>query len=141
EINPDLVLRGEDVEPRFGQTEKMVDSAELTIGSSSAIMACGAARLGLRTAFLGVVGDDPFGRFMLDAMTARDVDTTYCVVEPSLETGISVILSRDADRAILTHLGAISALRAEQVDRSLFDRSRHVHVGGYFLLDALRPDL
>ncbi|MRR31941.1 carbohydrate kinase, partial [bacterium] len=46
EINPDLVLSG-NVLPEFGQVEKIVDSAVLTIGSSSAIFACGAARLGL----------------------------------------------------------------------------------------------
>jgi sugar/nucleoside kinase (ribokinase family) len=63
EINPDLILTG-DVVPAFRQTEKLVDSATLTIGSSSAIFACGAARLGLKIAFVGVCGDDLFGRFM-----------------------------------------------------------------------------
>ena len=53
EINPDLVLTG-DVTPEFGQVEKLVNSAVLTIGSSSAIFACGAARLGLKVAFIGV---------------------------------------------------------------------------------------
>ena len=38
EINPDLILTG-DVLPEFGQVEKLVDSATLTIGSSSAIFA------------------------------------------------------------------------------------------------------
>ncbi len=141
EINPDLVLRGADVVPRFGQAEKMVDAADLTIGSSSAIMACAAARLGLRTAFVGVVGDDAFGRFMLDAMAARGIDTRSCIVDDALDTGVSVILSQGDDRAILTHLGAISALRLDQVDRTLMRASRHLHVGGYFLLDALRPGL
>lgn len=42
EINPDLILTG-NVVPEFGQVEKLVDSAALTIGSSSAIFACGAA--------------------------------------------------------------------------------------------------
>ena len=36
EINPDLIVTG-DVIPAFGQAEKLVDSAKLTIGSSSAI--------------------------------------------------------------------------------------------------------
>jgi len=57
EINPDLILAG-DVEPVFGQVEKLVDSATLTVGSSSAIFACGAARLGLKTAFVGLCGAD-----------------------------------------------------------------------------------
>ncbi len=61
ELNVDLILTG-DVTPGFGQAEKLVDDATLTLGSSSAIFACGAARLGLRVAFIGKVGDDDFGR-------------------------------------------------------------------------------
>ena len=56
----------------------------MTVGSSSAIFACGAARLGLRVAFHGVVGDDPFGRFMLEELAAREVDVAACVVDPEL---------------------------------------------------------
>ena len=97
EINPDLILRGEDVAPAFGQAEKLVDAATLTIGASSAIMACGAARLGLRTAFVGLVGDDEFGRFMLHALQERGVDTTGCVIDPAQHTGMSVILSQPHD--------------------------------------------
>ena len=37
-------------------------------------MACAAARLGLRVAMVGVVGDDVFGRFMLDAMREHGLD-------------------------------------------------------------------
>jgi sugar/nucleoside kinase (ribokinase family) len=141
EINPDLILRGADVVPAFGQAEKLVEEATLTIGSSSVITACGAARLGLRVAFLGVVGDDPFGHFMLEAMAARGIDTAACIVDPALATGLSVILARPDDRAILTHLGTMPALRPEQVDPALLRRARHVHVGSYFLLYRLQPGL
>ena len=112
EINPDLILTG-DVEPAFGQAEKLVDSADLEVGSSSAIFACGAARLGLKVAFAGVCGDDFFGRFMLAEMTKRGIDISHIVVDPALQTGLSVILNRGGDRAILTHPGCIAALRAE----------------------------
>lgn len=141
EINPDLILRGEDIVPAFGQAEKLVEDARLTIGSSSAITACGAARLGLRTAFLGVAGDDTFGHFMLGAMGARGIDTSACIVDPALTTGLSVILARPDDRAILTYLGTMPALRPEQVDPALLQRARHVHVGSYFLLYRLQPGL
>lgn len=140
ELNPDLVLRGETVEPAFGQAETLVDAADLTVGSSAAIMACGAARLGLRTAFVGVVGDDLFGHFMLDALRRRGVDVDSCHRDPSLRTGLSVILSRPEDRAILTYPGAIPALTAAQVPEELVRDSAHLHLASYFLLDALRPD-
>lgn len=143
EINPDIILRGPDVTPVFGQSEKLVEQAVLTIGSSSAIMACGAARLGLRVSFCGLVGDDFFGRFMLDALTSRGIDTSACVVDnQGRSTGLSVILAQTGgDRAILTHAGNIGGLTIEQIDRSLLARARHLHVGSYFLLAGLRPDL
>ncbi len=60
EINPDLILTG-DVLPAFNQVERLVDSATLSVGSSSAIFACGAVRLGLKVAFIGLCIDYIFG--------------------------------------------------------------------------------
>lgn len=145
EINPDIILRGTDVVPVFGQVEKMVDAADLTIGSSSVITACGAARLGLKVAFIGVVGDDVYGRFMLTAMQKRGIDTSHCLINPTLQTGFTVILAKpDGDRAMLTYAGTIAALQPQQINRDLLAQTRHLHVGSYFLLDGLRdglPDL
>lgn len=140
EINPDLILSG-DVEPVFGQVEKLVDAAALVIGSSSAILACGAARLGLKVAFIGLCGDDVFGRFMLEQMQAHGVNTENVIVRPGKSTGLSVILNRGADRAILTQPGLIPALRAKDVADSLLRQARHLHVASYFLQTALQPGL
>jgi sugar/nucleoside kinase (ribokinase family) len=144
EVNADLVVTGADVEPEFGQVEKLVTRAALAVGSSSVITACAAARLGLRTAFAGMVGDDAIGRFMVDAMAARGVDVRGCIVDPALETGVSVLLvdtSTERGRAILTAPGAMSALQARDVDADLLAAARHVHCGGYFLQPALQPGL
>ena len=140
EINADLVLSG-DVEPEFGQVEKLLDDATLTLGSSGGIFACGAARLGLRAAMAGMVGDDMFGRFMLDGLMRRGVDTGGVLIDPSVKTGLTVILSQRGDRALLTHLGAITGLRADQVDRRLLASARHVHVTSYYLQKGLHPGL
>lgn len=140
EINPDLILSG-NVEPAFGQVEKLVDSAELTIGSSSVIFACGAARLGLKVAFIGICGDDIFGRFMLADMKSRGVDIGYVIVVPGGSTGLSVILNRGNDRAILTSPGLMSALTADDIPDSLLRQARHLHVASYFLQESLQPGL
>jgi sugar/nucleoside kinase (ribokinase family) len=141
DCNPDLILRGDGVEPAFGQAERLIDAAELTIGGSGAIMACGASRLGLRTGIVGVVGDDEFGRFMIRALGERGVETAGLVVDSRSRTGLSVILSRDQDRAILTFPGAIAALEASLVDPALLARARHVHVSSFFLQTALARGL
>jgi sugar/nucleoside kinase (ribokinase family) len=133
EINPDIVVRDADPAPVFGQVERAVRSISITVGSSSAIFACGAARLGLRVAFHGVVGADPFGRLMLEELAAREVDVAACVVDPDLPTGATVILTDGTDRAILTAIGAIAALDVGAVPGELVNRSRHLHSGGYYL--------
>ncbi len=140
ELNADLILRG-DVTPAFGQVEKVVDAATLTLGSSSAIFACGVARLGLRVAFVGKVGADEFGHFVLRELDRRGVNTDGVTIDPAIPTGLSVILSRPADRAILTYLGSIAALRFDEIDLTRLSRARHLHLGSFYLLDALRPDV
>jgi len=89
EINPDLILTDPNLEPQFGQVEVLVENANLTVGSSSVIFACGAARLGLKVAFIGVVGDDLFGRYMLDEMEERGIDISSVIVDPDQKTGFS----------------------------------------------------
>jgi len=140
EINPDLIFSG-NVLPDFGQVEKLVASYTLAVGSSSAIFACGAARLGLRVAFIGVCGQDVFGRFMLDEMQKRNIDVSNVIIRPDGQTGISVILNQDADRAILTHIGLMAELRASDIPDDLLCQVRHLHVASYFLQTKLQPDL
>jgi len=138
EINPDLILIG-DVLPEFGQVEKLVDSAKLTIGSSSVIFACGVARLGLKVGFIGVVGDDLFGQFMLKSMQQRNIDISNVIVNQEQSTGFSVILNKGTDRAILTFVGAIDALSPKQLTDELLSQTRHLHIASYFLQNKLRP--
>ena len=140
ELNADLILSG-DVAPVFGQVEKLIDDAALVLGSSSGIFACGAARLGLRVAFVGKVGDDEFGRFLMGRLKASGVDIAGMIIDSTIKTGLTVIFSRGNDRAMLTYPGAIATLRYEEVDTSLLERARHLHLGSYYLLDALRPDV
>ncbi|MDP9316556.1 MAG: carbohydrate kinase family protein [Chloroflexota bacterium] len=140
ELNADLILQG-DVEPAWGQTEKLIDDATLTLGSSSAIFACGIARLGLSVAFAGIVGDDLLGHFCRDQLAARGIDTSGVVVDSGQRTGMTIILQRPDDRAMLTFPGAIAALTVQQVKPALLDAARHIHVGSYYLQTALQPGL
>lgn len=141
EINPDLILSDPELQPRFGQQEILIDKSDITIGSSNAIFACGAARLGLIVAIIGVVGEDIFGTYMRQSLETRKVDISNVIVDAAQKTGFSVILNRTTDRAILTFTGAINSLRAEDVQDELLSKVRHLHVASYFLQTALQPGL
>jgi sugar/nucleoside kinase (ribokinase family) len=141
DANPDLVLLGEDLAPAFGQAERLVDDARMVIGGSGAILACGAARLGLRVAFAGVVGEDLFGAFMREQLEARGIDIGSLSVDLDRPTGITVVLARKDDRAMLTSTGTIGDLRRSLIDANVLARSRHVHVSSYFLQRTLAAEL
>jgi sugar/nucleoside kinase (ribokinase family) len=138
ELNVDLILRG-NVRPEFGQVENLVEDMTLTAGGSAAIFAASAAKMGLRVLYASVVGDDLFGEFMLEAMQDAGVDTSLVRVDPDVKTGATVHLSRGHDRAMLTYLGSIAAVRPEHVPSEAYEKARHLHVASPFLLSGLYP--
>jgi ribokinase len=145
DANPDLVLAGDTV-PRFGQAEQLLDSADLVLGGSAAIMACGLAQLGVATGLAAVVGRDAFGDLVLARLVDRGVDAGPVLRDPEHPTGLSVILrsgtADGGDRAILTLPGTLPMLRAAHV-REVVEarRPRHVHVASYFLQPTLAAEL
>jgi sugar/nucleoside kinase (ribokinase family) len=141
DANPDLVLRG-DVVPRFGQEEQLVDDASVVIGGSAAITAHGLARLGRPVSLLAAVGDDALGRELRARLDGAGVDVSTMHLRAGRATGLSVLLSRGDDRAILTHLGVIDSLDASEVLTALeHDAVRHLHVASLFLQPGLAADL
>lgn len=141
ELNPDAIVASGALEPEFGQAERVVDRGALTVGSSGAIVACGAARLGLRTDYVGLVGDDAAGRFIVGELGARGIDVSRCRVQPGESTGLSVVLARGSDRATLTALGAMSSLTAADVGDDDLSATDHLHVSSPYLQTGLRPGL
>jgi ribokinase len=144
DVNPDLILCG-DVVPRFGQAEQLLSAAELVIGGSAGITAHGFARLGRPVALAAAIGADSFGAAVTEALSAAGVDTTHLVIRAEETTGLTVVLSNGADRAILTRPGAIPTLSADDV-RAAVERAataglRHVHVCALFLTPNLAAEL
>ena len=136
DANPDLVLLG-DVVPRFGQVEQILQRADLVLAGSAGIVACGTARLGLRTALAAHVGTDLFGDLMVSGLAARGVDTSLVQRDRGTPTGLSVILSTPGDRAILTLPGTIPLQRADEIDDDALAATRHVHLASWFLIPGL----
>ena len=138
EINVDLICQGYHAFPAPGR-EVLVDDFQMVLGSASAICAMGLARLGTPVTFFGKVGDDPTGHFCLDAMRKRGIDLESVIVDPRLKTGVTVAITSPVDRALVSFLGAIAALKERDVPRALFGKADHVHVSSYYLQEALRP--
>ena len=138
EINVDLILQNYQAFPELGK-EVLVEDCILTLGSSSAICAVGLARLGENVSFLGKVGPDVWGDFCCRRMRDEGIDTSRVIVDPAVKTGITASVTGKADRALITHLGAISEFRAAEVDPAVMRGFNHVHMACYFMQTGLRP--
>ncbi|MDR3138312.1 MAG: sugar kinase [Treponema sp.] len=140
ELNADLIITGLKEAPALNR-EIIAGSFRKTLGSSTALCAANIAKLGLKVGFCGKVGSDEDGRFVLRELQARGVDTNFCKIDPSAETGITLGLNWGGDRALVTVPGAISTFSAADFDPAVLKTAGHIHVGSFFLQTALRRDL
>ena len=97
-----------------------------------------AAKLGARVAFVGLVGEDSFGDFLVRTLGDSGVNTDYVHRSAVVKTGVTVSLSMRADRAFATYVGSNAAFAVEHLDFAAFARARHLHLGSYFLLRGMR---
>ena len=139
EINVDLVLQGYTEFPVPGK-EVLVQDFAMVLGSATAIMAMGLARLGTPVAFVGRVGDDVWGRYCLDDMASRGIDLSRVIRGGGLKTGVTVSITHPLDRALVTYLGAISALTGADVPDAAMAGLDHLHASSFFFQEGLRPD-
>ena len=93
---------------------------------------------GKKTAFLGKVGDDTFGRLLLGTLSGAGIETKGIVVDPKVFTTLAfVTFDEQGDRSFsfARKPGADTCLRWEEVDTSLIDDAKIFHFGTLSLTD------
>jgi sugar/nucleoside kinase (ribokinase family) len=138
ELNIDAVAAGLSEAPKMG-VEILASDFQLTLGSASAIFACGIAKLGHAVTFISRVGADDVGKFCLAALRAEGVSTRHVSRDEGLKTGVTVSLSTREDRALVTYLGATAALSYDHINLAWLKAHNHLHMTSYFLQTRLRP--
>jgi len=138
ELNADVILMDIPSFPQIGK-EKIANKMVLTMGSASAILACNIARLGLQTGFIGKLGDDEFGTLVLDTLQDANVDCSGIMIDDSVQTGVTVVMSFPHDYAMLTYMGAMESFSIRNVDFDYINTARHLHLSSYYLQPAMRP--
>lgn len=97
------------------------------------IFAVQAARLGAKVGAIGAVGQDAFGKCLLDQLQADDVDTRGIHTLPDYTTGVAfVAYNADGTRDFVFHArhAAAGQLSPAMLDESLFDGLKCLHIMG-----------
>ena len=104
-------------------------------GGAVSNVAIGIARLGGSAAFVGTVGRDPLGRFLVRTLAHENVDVDGVRVVDAVTSAILVARGPDGGRDFypLTKSGAETALAPQDLNASTFARAVCVHFGGVVL--------
>jgi len=141
EINLDLIFYGFPMEIPM-ERELLATGFEVTLGSSSAILAHNLASLGLATGFITRVGPDELGRLALDRLAESGVDLSKVVhARDGVGTGVTVLLQHGSERRILTYPGTMAEMSRADLDIRYLSSARHFHLSSLFLQRGLQKDL
>ncbi len=140
ELNVDILLNGIDGFPQVGK-EILAGSMNVVLGSSSAIFAANAAALGASVSFCGKVGDDANGKLCMQSLKKMGVHTNYISVSTEKNTGATLILNYDQDRANITYCGAMALFTQADIPWDHISEFDHVHLSNFFVQEGIREDI
>lgn len=126
--------------PRLPHAGELIltDELRLSIGGCAANAAVDLVRVGHEVDVVGSVGDDAFGRFILDRLDDDGVGTSLIKTLSHVGTsGTMIVNVRGEDRRFIHTLGANSHLRASDIPWHEVRRAKVLYVGGYLLMQAL----
>ncbi|RXZ83404.1 carbohydrate kinase [Paenibacillaceae bacterium] len=101
-------------------------------GGAPANVLAALAKLGVETAFIGKVGSDQFGRYLLDTLTGCGIDASGVVLDAEANTTLAFVhLAADGDRtfSFYRNPGADQLLKPEEVNTALIENSKVFHFG------------
>jgi fructokinase len=107
-------------------------------GGAPANVAVAAHRLGAETAFIGKVGEDIFGRHLIEVLETEGVETRGMRIDEDARTTMAIIAMPDehtAEFVFYRNPGADLRLRTDELDIDLLRNTRALHIGSLSLVD------
>lgn len=118
---------------QIGARLEDVTSFAKYLGGSSANIAFGSARLGLRSAMLARVGDDHMGRFLSETLAREGCDVSHLKIDRERLTALVLLGLKDRDTFPLIFYRencADMALEADDIDEQYIASSRALLITG-----------
>lgn len=113
-----------------GKSLVEVESFQKKAGGAPANVATALVKLGVSAEFIGAVGNDSFGKFLLKTLEKYKVGTKYAICHPSASTTIAYVsIDKNGERDFEFMRGADELLTVDQVPFEQFNDSKIIHLG------------
>ncbi|MDG3005588.1 carbohydrate kinase family protein [Paludisphaera mucosa] len=118
-----------------------VDQLYLNIGGGAANTSMALARLGVPVSVSARIGDDAFGRFIVESLESGGVGTSEITVDRERETSQTLIVNvQNEDRRFIHTLGANRGYVAADMDAAIAVTPKVLHIGYFLILPQLDGD-
>ncbi|GAK47601.1 ribokinase [Secundilactobacillus oryzae JCM 18671] len=113
-LNVDTTMRVKRM-PLPGETLQ-AENKSSAAGGKGANQAVAAARAGAETSFIGKVGKDSSGQFMIESLQDDNIDTTCIATDETVGTGSAfILLDEEGQNSILVYGGSNQQVKKEEV--------------------------
>ena len=139
DLNIDLVLNELKDFPELGK-EIIAGSHFLDVGGSGGIFSTVLSSLGVNTYIISKVGDDFFGKFLINELKSYGVNINKLIIEDNKETGITINLSYREDKYQISSLNLVNSLSLGEIIFKNIKDIGHVHFTSYYMMSSLKKD-
>lgn len=107
---------------------------ERKAGGAPFNVACAAAKLGAETTFVGSVGDDLIGDYLIDFAKSKSKAATYITKLPAYNTTLAFVeVAKDGERSFCFYRKNTADYRLPEIPADVWDRAQIVHIGSLML--------
>ncbi len=99
---------------------------------------CAAGNLGMKTSFLGVIGDDIFGKLITADFEYNKVDTSHIIVEKGKRSNFCMAITErsNKNKYLISRPGECREVQVSDIDENFIKSAKMLHVGA--VNDAIR---
>ena len=99
---------------------------------------CAAGNLGAKASMLGVIGDDTFGKMIVDDFKYNNVDTEHLVVAKGKRSNFCICITERSTKSkhLISRGGELREVELDDIDEDFIKSARMIHVG--FVNEAVR---
>src|SRR5258707_1341842 len=122
----------------------ILNSLSLHTGGNACNTGVAMAKLGMKVAAAGMVGQDVLGRAVIEQLTAAGIDTSCVFASNRAQTSATVVAVEPGGERCFFHTPGVTPLLDANAFRRcfpIFRRCKYVQIGYFGLLPALTPDL
>lgn len=144
DLNADITITAD---KRIASGSDTPGRVVLAGGGSAANVAAGAAAVGdsmgetVAARFVGVIGDDVIGTFLVDELTDHGVEVRPVMRPETGSRSIAALVDGSGERSMVSDLSTATVLRLGDVDDSCFEGADWLHLTAYSWFPAGGADV